>query len=174
MGLDMYLTKKTYIGNKYKKAGEMVRLGLPNIKDERVSEISESVGYWRKANQIHNWFVQNVQDGTDDCKDYYVSEENFKALLEVVNKVLDSITIVDGDMITENVFEKGKVTEVKRKQQIVKDSSVAEALLPTQSGFFYGSTGYDEYYVDDLKETKKIVEEALADEDGDYYYQSSW
>ena len=31
------------------------------------SRIIEQVGYWRKANQIHNWFVENVQDGEDDC-----------------------------------------------------------------------------------------------------------
>ena len=25
------------------------------------ARIMEQVGYWRKANQIHNWFVENVQ-----------------------------------------------------------------------------------------------------------------
>ena len=29
--------------------------------------IMEMVGYWRKQNAIHNWFVENVQDGIDDC-----------------------------------------------------------------------------------------------------------
>jgi len=31
--------------------------------------------YWRKANQIHNWMVNNVQGGTDDCGIYEVSLE---------------------------------------------------------------------------------------------------
>jgi hypothetical protein len=29
--------------------------------------------YWRKANQIHNWMVKNVQDNNDDCGLYEVS-----------------------------------------------------------------------------------------------------
>ena len=78
MGLDMYLTKETYIGANYEfnEIGgtlELTREGSPiPIKLNRVVSISERIGYWRKANQIHNWFVENVQGGEDDCKKYYV------------------------------------------------------------------------------------------------------
>lgn len=51
---------------------------------------------------------------------------------------------------------------------------LAERRLPTQEGFFFGGTEYDEWYVDDLKETKRMVTEALADDDADYEYGSSW
>ncbi|HSU79430.1 MAG TPA: hypothetical protein VLK78_03375 [Candidatus Angelobacter sp.] len=34
--------------------------------------IRTELGYWRKANQIHHWFVENVQDGQDDCSSYEV------------------------------------------------------------------------------------------------------
>ena len=27
------------------------------------------IASWRKANAIHKWFVDNVQDGVDDCGD---------------------------------------------------------------------------------------------------------
>ena len=85
MGLDMYLNKKTYVGNEYRKPDQMVLVTMPTnekdatfkihepIKTERVSEITERVGYWRKANHIHKWFVDNVQGGNDDCGDYLVS-----------------------------------------------------------------------------------------------------
>ena len=61
MGLDMYLYKKTYIGANYdhrKVKGEInLTYGDNNnpfkINIDRVSEISEQVAYWRKANQIH-------------------------------------------------------------------------------------------------------------------------
>ena len=46
------------------------------------------MGYWRKANAVHNWFVDNVQDGNDDCKRYWVSKEDLQKLLDVVNKAL--------------------------------------------------------------------------------------
>jgi len=52
-------------------------------------------------------------------------------------------------------------------------------LLPTTAGFFFGHTGYDEYYLRDIEDTITMLEEALEDvEDDDYnvsfYYQSSW
>jgi hypothetical protein len=45
------------------------------------------VGYWRKANQIHKWFVDNVQKGNDDCKEYYVSEEKIKELYDLCTQI---------------------------------------------------------------------------------------
>lgn len=30
--------------------------------------IWKEIGYWRKANHIHKWFVDCVQDGEDDCE----------------------------------------------------------------------------------------------------------
>lgn len=33
MGLDMYLNKKTYIGNEYRKADEMVKIVMPKKQD---------------------------------------------------------------------------------------------------------------------------------------------
>ena len=30
--------------------------------------ILEDVGYWRKANAIHNYFVQRCQNGVDECQ----------------------------------------------------------------------------------------------------------
>jgi hypothetical protein len=62
-------------------------------------------------------------------------------------------------------FESGKY---------VVNSEVAAENLPTTSGFFFGSTDYDEWYMEDMKLTKKILTEALADKQGEYYYHSSW
>ena len=64
MGLDMYLSKKTYVKrwdhNRPEEQHEVtVRLGGVARKDidpKKISYIEEEVGYWRKANQIHKWF----------------------------------------------------------------------------------------------------------------------
>ena len=148
MGLDMYITKRVYIGanydfNKVEIACKITKDGkaIP-INKGRVSEIIEQIGYWRKANAIHNWFVQNVQDGVDDCREYYFDKTSITDLLGVCETVL-------------------------------ADHSKAEELLPTQAGFFFGSTDCDDYYYQDIKEAIKILNVCLA-EDGDYYYQSSW
>lgn len=48
----------------------------------------EDVMYWRKANAIHQWFVDNVQYGKDDCNEYGVSVDDMKQLLALVSSVL--------------------------------------------------------------------------------------
>ena len=150
MGLDMYLYKKTYVkhwehngDNNYKV--EVSKAGKPvNIDPKKVTYIVEEAGYWRKANQIHNWFVENVQNGKDECQESYVSREQLEELLGVC--------------------------------RIVKiDKEKAEQLLPTQSGFFFGGTEYDEYYYEDIDNTIEILEEALSDESADdFAYRASW
>jgi hypothetical protein len=60
-------------------------------------------------------------------------------------------------------------------KQVRDDHSKAEQLLPTQSGFFYGGTEYDEWYFTDIDNTIKIIEECLEDENADdFEYSSSW
>jgi hypothetical protein len=54
---------------------------------------------------------------------------------------------------------------------------VAEKLLPTQNGFFYGSTLYDEGYLEDLENTIKQIDEIIATtnfEEWDLEYFAWW
>ena len=67
---------------------------------------------------------------------------------------------------------------------------VAQDKLPPQSGFFFGSTGIDEWYFQDLEDTKRMLQPLIdayneAKELGaesykhpiylyEFYYQSSW
>jgi hypothetical protein len=150
MGLDMYLSKKTYVkywehngDNNYEVT--VTKAGKPtNIDPKKVSYIVEEIGYWRKANQIHNWFVENVQNGIDECQESYVSREQLQSLLDIC--------------------------------RIVKiDKDKAPQLLSTQSGFFFGGTEYDEWYYQDIDNTIEILEEALSDENADdFAYRASW
>lgn len=89
MGLDMYLTAKRYIYN-FQDDGLALRDALEALKvnEMRVKEISYEAGYWRKANQIHKWFVDNVQDGDDNCREHLVTHEKLERLLDLVNEVL--------------------------------------------------------------------------------------
>lgn len=52
------------------------------------AEVSVTCAYWRKANQIHKWFVDNVQNGEDDCDLYYVSQDKLKQLLNTCKEAL--------------------------------------------------------------------------------------
>lgn len=190
MGLDMWLSKKHYIKNwDHMKPAERhsvsVRRGgkrVPAIKPERVTNVVEEVAYWRKANQIHRWFVENVQDGNDDCREYYVSREQLKELLDTVSTVLRSSQLVPGTVTngyTMTSTDEGKLVEepILEDGQRLADPSVARAILPTQEGFFYGSLDYDQYYYEDLVYTRDTLTRALAEAEGDdaeFYYLSSW
>lgn len=85
MGLDMYLEARRFFIKENKKLKAQFSV---KMKPFPLKEVRFEVGYWRKANQIHNWFVENVQDGNDDCKEYDVSEEQLKELLELCKVVL--------------------------------------------------------------------------------------
>jgi len=150
MGLDMYLEKRTYVKQWDHQSAEekhevvVTKGGQPTkIDPKKVKYIIEEAGYWRKANQIHHWFVENVQNGVDNCGEYYVGSEKLTELLELCKKV-------------------------------EADHSLADELLPSASGFFFGGTDYDEWYYNDITNTIAILEEALEDEHGDFYYSSSW
>jgi hypothetical protein len=56
------------------------------------------------------------------------------------------------------------------------DNESAPALLPVQTGFFFGSYEYDEWYFEGIKETIEQIEQVLKEipEDWDIKYQSSW
>ena len=114
--------------------------------------ISEQIAYWRKANHIHRWFVNIVQGGEDECNPYEVTKEHIIMLLNDVKTVLEAKDKEDG-------------------------ISVAQEVLPTQSGFFFGSTEYTEWYYQVLEETKTILEKILEtfDFENNYlFYISSW
>jgi hypothetical protein len=164
MGLDMYFNAKRYI-SEWNDADKELQTKVkdvvaPFIDDWKVQEVTYKVGYWRKANAIHNWFVQNVQDGEDDCKEYYVSGESIRDLYDTVVECLD-----------------GGVEVAKEK-------------LAPQEGFFFGSTIIDDYYWQDLEDTKRMLQPIIdayneAKELGnesykhpiyqyEFYYQSSW
>lgn len=154
MGLDMYLYASRYTSpaewrpeDERKKFKEILKAvngekfvdtDLPSIN------IDLKVGYWRKANQIHQWFVDNVQDGNDNCAEYYVDRDKLIELRDLCKLAL-------------------------------KDKDKAEELLPTQSGFFFGSTEIDEWYWQDVNATIEIIDRCLEMPDTwTFKYQSSW
>jgi hypothetical protein len=184
MGLDMYLykTKRVngYTGEDYEEVDSVVsefssveelrekasslteiiteRKDTVGALDEalnnqgehfRWASILERVGYWRKANQIHNWFVENCQGGVDECQ-----------MEEVPKQKIEELLVICLDII------KNKDNE-----------ELAKSELPTQSGFFFGPTEYDEYYYQDIEDTIDILERVLEKTDFDkeiVLYRSSW
>jgi len=92
MGLDMYLTAERYLGFRDKLAekvkANLIFSGIPELEHMEIKRLVYEAIYWRKANAIHKWFVDNVQEGKDDCGRYYVSKENLIELRDLCKRVL--------------------------------------------------------------------------------------
>ena len=171
MGLDMYLYKKHYVKNwSHQTPEEETKLTVkkggkkhPEINTDKVTYIQEEVGYWRKANAIHMWFVANVQGGVDECQESYVDQEKMRELLQTCIAVRDNSNLIPAK---DGINKEGK---------IIEDPTFAKDFLPSQSGFFFGGTEYDEWYLKDIEDTIKILEDELKlDHHVEYYYRASW
>jgi len=148
MGLDMYLCVQIH--------------NMDREFDSDTPQLSKTIyetGYWRKANAIHQFFVDGYAGGKDDCSPIYLGEE---ALLHLKTKC-QRVLACAGTSVFENM---------------------AKRELPTGEGFFFGSTMYDEGYIYDLKKTVKIINNTLKFIESknndpskpcmDIYYQASW
>lgn len=52
-------------------------------------------------------------------------------------------------------------------KRVLENHILAPLVLPTSSGFFFGSTAYDEWYFDDLEQTVEMLERVIAETDWD-------
>ena len=162
MGLDQYLTAKKYVSkwdysNDYRDKAvsqdfqDLLPMDTPDIT--RYGQyagitVEYPVGYWRKANAIHNYFVQTLGEGVDECQEMYVPRETLSDLRERCQDVIAS-----SDM----------------------EQMAQEVGLETVSGFFFGDTEYGEWYKEDLKLTVEICDFVLAlPEEYSLHYQASW
>lgn len=139
--------------------------------------IREDVGYWRKANAIHRWFVENVQDYEDDCGYYEVDREQLEQLLEECKIVKNNCRLVDGKIANGYHFEGDERVYDYEDGLTIENPEVAMEHLPTQAGFFFGGTDYDEYYMQDIERTIEILTKVLEETDFDtqmVVYSSSW
>ena len=148
MGLDMYLSARRSLSvwqpdEKQLKAAIDAAL---NTELGTVSHLTIDVGYWRKANAIHNWFVKTVQDGVDECLEYTVSLEQLTELLAIVNMVIDDPTLA------------------------------GEILPPREGFFFGSPTvddWYNDYLVHTKEILEKILGNPDS-KNWEFIYQSSW
>ena len=141
--------------------------------------IREEVAYWRKANHIHKWLVDRLQDGIDDCEYHReATEEDLEDLLDICDTILDDAVLVTGKVIN-GYHLNGDGTEepILENGRIIKNPEICEKLLPCTSGFFFGSTEYDQWYIEDVRYTQQAIERILRETDFEtqmIYYISSW
>lgn len=115
----------------------------------------ENLMYWREANAIHKFIIDNCADGIDDGTPIQVTIDVLKNLFARCETILQSYIADDGSLT---------------------DPLAASVLLPLDDGFVFASD-YDKRYVDTLKETVKTLKPIV--EHPELYtdpiiYESSW
>jgi hypothetical protein len=154
MGLDMSLSAKAYYSDATFRGEEHTAVfdklvEITNVKeflyeDLPSVEVAARVGYWRKANHIHRWFVENVQDGEDECLEHYVERSQLVELKGLCQWVLDN---------------RGKAPETLPTQY---------------GFFFGGDEYGEWYFLDLEGTIEIIEKCLKMDEIWEFYYQSSW
>jgi hypothetical protein len=149
MGLDMYLEKRTYVRQwDFQKPEEQYNVEVTkgvepaNIKSEMVTHVCEELGYWRKANQIHNLFVENVQDGVDNCGEYAVSKADLQSLLDIClavkldhSQAEELLPSASGFFFGNTDYDEFYYGDIDHTITILK-----EALSDTNADYYYSSS----------------------------------
>ena len=150
MGLDMYLTAKRYL-SKY------------NPEDAKLRELVSAIdfGFSGKVEQVT--FEAMYWRKANAIHNWFVREEQ-----EGVDNCAEY------NVSTEALAELRDICN-----KVLVDPSKADELLPPQSGFFFGSTDVDEWYLEQLKYTVDRLDVLLElpqvkDRKINFYYSSSW
>jgi len=156
MGLDMYLSAKRYLwSDKDKEVAKDINdaVGVECDPEKRfagsslmVKEISIDAMYWRKANAIHGWFVENCQGGRDECQETFIPREKLVELRDLCKAVVDHPDV--------NI----------------------NGLEPKQGSFFGSTEKDDWYLQDLKNTVEGITNalESLPENQYEFYYQASW
>lgn len=126
------------------KEGEEDHWGLLDYEGERARR---DRFYFRKVNCIYGYCADNelIEDGEVAMLDH----EHMLDILKRAKEILSQPT-------EEKKLAKGK------------------ELLPTQGGFFFGSTDYDKWYIEGIAEVAKKFEDMIAEWGDAYAVVFSW
>lgn len=108
--------------------------------------------YWRKANAVHGWFVENCQGGEDECERHDVHPEQLCQLAHLCEQALAA-------------YRAGNLDE-------------ARALMTPRAGFFFGGTDLDDWWAENMAysatEIRRVIEAAARIGGCEFFYESSW
>jgi hypothetical protein len=145
MGLDMYLNAKRYLWHSEDELSDKIGSAFPELGDSRIKEITAELMYWRKSNAIHKWFVDNVQDGVDECQESWLERTKLEELLNVIKEVQ------------------------------ADKSKASKLLPPQQGFFFGSKDVDDWYWEDLERTQLALEKILAMDLKGwDFYYRASW
>lgn len=186
MGLDIYFSKvkaqgadTTDIENLEKLRKDYRRTLLPNeviaeinnILDTNLNEETKKrVIELIEPYIIYNFEKRCLMDSKLDDLKHCVNEiiESFTGHEDMYYRKVNSLYAYFADRLENEqcLVTRADVEDIidrSSKVLLAHDVEVSAELLPTQSGFFFGSTQYDEYYYDDIAEVHRKFTKYLED-----------
>ena len=151
MGLDMYLEKEIYVGGNYEHREVKGTLKY-SVMGKEISIPTSKVF----SIVLHAGYWRKANHihkwFVDTCQDGNDNCQRSYISIEQLKKLQDLC------------------------KKVLANHNLASELLPAQSGFFFGSTDYDEWYFSNIESTVKIIDDILSDtpEKYEFYYLSSW
>jgi len=131
--------------------------------EEKIEAIETESIYWRKANQIHNWFYRNIAFKYDDVQSEIFNGEVLVKLKNDIEKVLNLLSS-EYNLDSKNICISENDSIYKKIMEI----------MPPVSGFFFGSTDIDRYYIEDLKYTLDELNKLDPKKTESFYYYASY
>ena len=137
-----------------------------NISKEQFIKIMESI-----QQQLNIDIKNNEAFSTILENDFVSSPKNI--LYDILINFLIYLTNDESKWIDYFIYELDFGKENDRLQVYDVDENKID--LITKTGFFFGDTDYDEWYLENLTDTIKIIKYALSlPENYEFFYRSSW
>ena len=147
-----------------------------NVKKRRAvtERRDETLAYFRKVNFIQKFFEDKYE--VPDDERVPITKEDLQGLADLCDRVMSKFEEWDG---AKEALDSDDYVEPPKHIQ-----DYADELLPTCDGFFFGSTDYDNWYFNNVKDVRDTVREILQEvedtyevEDADNYqlfYRAWW
>jgi hypothetical protein len=180
LGLDQWLGKRTYVKNwnhmkpEEKHSVTITGPSADQINTAKISYIEEELMYWRKANQIHAYFIG---DAEDNGQAVYVPTDSLIELHAICNRIINECPLEEGIINNGKSLVNGEWVHNTEPGKVMTNSKLAAELLPRSEGFFFGSQDYDEWYMEDIINTRNMLDELFKQpkwDHADYQYTASW
>ena len=138
------------------------------LSEKETNKLNEEEKYFEEHKDIAELLDKmqvNVDESEKLAKEIYaIFNRKEIAYFRKVNFLMSFFQYEDNCEYVE--ITKEQVSDlVERTTKVWNDHSLAEELLPTQSGFFYGSTEYSDYYFEDVKDVRDTFQEILDNTD---------
>lgn len=162
---------------------------LSDIEKLKSSVYKRSDVYFRKVNFVYRFFADDLVD--EAC---VVSRDKVKELVDICTRIQNAA--IEAGVLTKNgnlqkrffyrkdYYDLSEGAQTIERVRVEKEHAsipkslidLAEELLPTQSGFFFGSTEYNGYYFLDITDCKQQFTKLLKNwkDDEVVYNIMSW